>query len=235
MEDVASRAGFSKAGVYLYFKDKMALLQALVNEMAGAKSAVARGIAEQTPGAGVAAAAPHARSSWRGSCAHTRFPELIKVIISESRAHPDIGKLYLDNVITQGLPIFEGLIRRGIAVGRVPRVDPALAVKAMVAPMLLAVIWKTVFEPLGAETLDIEAYAAQHVDDLPAGDRGMKRLIIPIVIVALAVTAFLFRDRWLPQPAGQLNYLGYVEGETMLIGAPQAGRLVGVGAVKGGR
>ena len=61
----------------------------------------------------------------------------------------------------------------------------------------------------------------------------MKRLIIPIVIVALAVTAFMFRERWLPQPPGQFNYLGYVEGETTLVGAPQAGRLVSVAAVKG--
>ncbi|PZF76371.1 secretion protein HlyD [Aestuariivirga litoralis] len=61
----------------------------------------------------------------------------------------------------------------------------------------------------------------------------MKRLIIPVLIVALAVTAFLFRDRWLPQPPGQFNYLGYVEGETTLVGTPQAGRLVSVEAVKG--
>lgn len=61
----------------------------------------------------------------------------------------------------------------------------------------------------------------------------MKRLILPIIIVALAVTAFLFRDRWLPQPPGQFNYLGYVEGETTLVGAPQAGRLVSVDVEKG--
>lgn len=61
----------------------------------------------------------------------------------------------------------------------------------------------------------------------------MKRLILPFIIVAVAVTAFLFRDRWLPQPPGQFAYLGYVEGETTLVGAPQAGRLVGVAAVKG--
>lgn len=61
----------------------------------------------------------------------------------------------------------------------------------------------------------------------------MKRLILPLLIVAVAVTAFLFRDRWLPQPPGQFNYLGYVEGETTLVGAPQAGRLVSVEAVKG--
>lgn len=61
----------------------------------------------------------------------------------------------------------------------------------------------------------------------------MKRLVLPLLIVALAVSAFLFRDRWLPQPPGQFNYLGYVEGETTLVGAPQAGRLVGIGVVKG--
>lgn len=62
----------------------------------------------------------------------------------------------------------------------------------------------------------------------------MKRLIVPVVILALAVTAFLFRDRWLPQPQGSAAYLGYVEGETILIGAPQAGRLVSVAVRKGG-
>ena len=43
-------------------------------------------------------------------------------------------------------------------------VDAAFAVKAMIAPMVLAAIWRSVLEPLGADALDIEAYAAQHVD-----------------------------------------------------------------------
>ena len=61
----------------------------------------------------------------------------------------------------------------------------------------------------------------------------MKRIIVPVIVVALAVTAFLFRDRWLPQPTGRDAYLGYVEGESVLIGAPLAGRLMKVEAVKG--
>ena len=48
MEDVAARAGLSKAAIYLYFKDKMALLKALVNEMAGANLAVAKSTTEPT-------------------------------------------------------------------------------------------------------------------------------------------------------------------------------------------
>lgn len=61
----------------------------------------------------------------------------------------------------------------------------------------------------------------------------MKRLLVPLIVVAIAATAFFYRERWLPQPQGHLNYLGYVEGETRLIGAPQAGRLIAVDVEKG--
>jgi hypothetical protein len=144
------------------------LLKALVNEMAGANLAVARGIAEAHEGP----AGPLIQlilTFMARQLRDTRFPELMKVVISESRAHPDVGKLYLDSVISQGLPIFEGIIRRGIQSGEFRDVDPALAVKGMVAPMLLAAIWKTVFEPLGGEPLDIEAYAAQNIETFLRG------------------------------------------------------------------
>lgn len=42
MEDVAARAGLSKAGVYLYFDDKMALLQALMKDTVLANLGTAR-------------------------------------------------------------------------------------------------------------------------------------------------------------------------------------------------
>ena len=60
----------------------------------------------------------------------------------------------------------------------------------------------------------------------------MKKLI-PVIIIALAATAFYFKDRWLPQAPGQANYLGYVEGETVMIAAPQAGRITTRPATKG--
>ena len=53
------------------------------------------------------------------------------------------------------------------------------------------------------------------------------------LIIAIAATGFYFKDRWLPQPPGQANYLGYVEGETVMIAAPQAGRITTRPATKG--
>ncbi|MFN4141667.1 TetR family transcriptional regulator [Aestuariivirga sp.] len=168
MEDVARRAGLSKAGVYLYFPDKTALLKALVNEMAGANVAVARGLVEQHQGA-VGPLISTLLVFLARQLRDTRFPELIKVVISESRAYPDVGRIYLEGVISQGLPLFEGLICRGVASGEFREVDAGLAVKAMIAPMLLSAIWKTVMEPLGAEPLDIEALAAQHAETFLRG------------------------------------------------------------------
>lgn len=61
----------------------------------------------------------------------------------------------------------------------------------------------------------------------------MKRFI-PILVIAASAALFWFRDRWLPAAADHAAYLGYVEGDTTLIGAPMAGRIISVQAIKGG-
>ncbi len=60
----------------------------------------------------------------------------------------------------------------------------------------------------------------------------MKRLV-PLLVIALAGTAFWFRDLWLPTPPGQMNNLGYVEADSRLIGPLAGGRLVGIAVRKG--
>ena len=42
--------------------------------------------------------------------------------------------------------------------------NPRMTVRSIVGPMLLAVLWKTVFEPIGAEKLDVKALARHHAD-----------------------------------------------------------------------
>jgi hypothetical protein len=94
----------------------------------------------------------------------TPMAAVAKLVISESRAFPEIGRFYLKEVIGRAFPLMEGLIRRGIAQGEFRQVDPAMTVRSLVGPMLLAAIWHAVFEPIGAEKLDIKALARHHAD-----------------------------------------------------------------------
>jgi AcrR family transcriptional regulator len=168
LEDVAARAGLSKAAIYLYFDDKTALLKAVVRETVGASIERARTEAERGSGP----VAPQLRLLLAGiatTMSNSRLPDVIKLVVSESRAHPEIGRFYLDNVICRVAPMVEAMIARGIASGEFRAVDAGLAVRSLVGPMVLAALWRSVFEPLGAEPLAIDALAAQHADLIIAG------------------------------------------------------------------
>lgn len=163
LEDVASRAGLSKAAIYLYFKDKMSLLMGVVEAAVGANLDLAQGAVERHEGP-VGPLFGELLAMMARQVRQTRLPDIIKLIIGESRVHPEIGRAYLENVIGRALPLFQSLIERGIAAGEFRAVDTRLAVKSLVAPILLGALWKSVFEPIGAEPLDIEALARQHAD-----------------------------------------------------------------------
>jgi AcrR family transcriptional regulator len=163
LEDVASRAGLSKAAIYLYFNDKTSLLKSLVEATAGANITMAADMIGQHQGP-VAPLLRQLLAVLAGRMQETRLPDLIKLVISESRAHPEIGRFYLENVIGKALPLFQSLIERGIASGEFRALDARLTVKCLVGPMLLGAVWKSVFEPLGAEPVDIAALADHDAD-----------------------------------------------------------------------
>jgi AcrR family transcriptional regulator len=163
LEDVASRAGLSKAAIYLYFKDKTSLLMAIVQATAGANINIAGSMIAQHQGP-VAPLLQQLLGFMAGRIDQSRMPDLMKLVISESRAYPEIGRFYLDNVIGQALPLFQSLIERGIATGEFRAVDPRLTVKCIVGPLVLAALWKSVFVPIGAEPINIEDLVRHHAD-----------------------------------------------------------------------
>ena len=68
-------------------------------------------------------------------------------------------------------PVLECLIGRGIAAGEFRNVNPAHAVKSLMGPFLLMALWRSVFEPLGAEAIDIDGLVSQHIDTFLRGLR----------------------------------------------------------------
>ncbi|HSI01194.1 MAG TPA: TetR/AcrR family transcriptional regulator [Reyranella sp.] len=163
LDDVAARAGLSKAAIYLYFEDKTALFQGVVRQAIGSNILTVEALAKAHQGP-VAALIPGILEFMASRIEDTPMASIAKLVIAESRAFPEIGRFYLKEVIGRGIPIFEGLIARGVANGEFRPVDPMLTVRSLIGPMLLSVIWKTVFEPIGAEKLDVRALARHHAD-----------------------------------------------------------------------
>ena len=163
LDDVAERAGLSKAAIYLYFDDKTALFkgviqQAVISNFSTAETMLA---AHRGP---VAALIPPLLQFMASRIEDTPLASIAKLVIAESRAFPELGRFYLKEVIGRGIPLFEGLIARGIAAGEFRKVDPMLTVRSLIGAMLLAGVWKTVFEPIGGEKLDVKALARHHAD-----------------------------------------------------------------------
>lgn len=163
LDDVAERAGLSKAAIYLYFKDKEALLEGVISQTISANVGTMEGLARSHQGK-VADLIPAILEFMASRIEDTPMPSIAKLVIAESRAYPEMGRFYLKEVIGRGIPMFEGLIAKGVAQGEFRPVDPALTVRSLVGPMLLGIVWKTVFEPLGGEPLDVRALARHHAD-----------------------------------------------------------------------
>lgn len=163
LDDVAVRAGLSKAAIYLYFEDKTALFQGVVRHAVIANLGTVEAMLKAHRGP-VAELLPRILEFMAGRIEQTSMAAVAKLVIAESRAFPEIGRFYLKEVIGRGLPLLEGLIARGIEQGEFRKVDPAMTVRSIIGAMLLAVIWRTVFEPIGADKLDIKALARHHAD-----------------------------------------------------------------------
>src|SRR6185436_16317158 len=150
LDDVAERAGLSKAAIYLYFKDKEALLEGVIRQTISANLGTVEALAKAHQGK-VSNLIPAILEFMASRVEDTPMPSIAKLVIAESRAYPEIGRFYLKEVIGRGIPLFEGLIARGVAQGEFRPVDPMLTVRSLIGPMLLSIVWKTVFEPLGGD------------------------------------------------------------------------------------
>jgi AcrR family transcriptional regulator len=163
LDDVAERAGLSKAAIYLYFDDKTALFKGVIQQAVISNFGTVEAMLAAHRGP-VAALIPAILGFMASRVEDTPLASIAKLVIAESRAFPEIGRFYLKEVIGRGIPLFEGLIVRGIAQGEFRKVDPMLTVRSLIGPMVLGIIWKTVFEPIGADKLDVQALARHHAE-----------------------------------------------------------------------
>ena len=140
MEDVAARAGVTKATVYLYFADKERLFEAVVREAMTPN--VERLEALVAAYDGSTPALLRMVATLLEGVLESGFSSMAKTIIAESSAFPALAKLYVDLVMTRGFRLMERIVRRGVERGELREVDPASVAPLIVAPFLVLGLWR---------------------------------------------------------------------------------------------
>ena len=170
LEEVARRAGVSKGALYLYFETKADLFRAVVTDAISPNIERVKAVAaadlplEQV----VRMALPMLA---RQVVTDRRITGVVKLVIAESRNHPELATIWRETVVEPGIQLMSGLIAAAQARGEVRAGDPRLFAFGLMGPMVLSMVWRETFEPVGAEALDVVALAEQHVDTVL---RGMK-------------------------------------------------------------
>ena len=170
LEEVAKRAGVSKGALYLYFETKAELFRAVVTDAISPNIERVKVIAsaevpfEQAARLGIGMLA-------RTVVTDRRISGVVKLVIAESRNHPELATIWHETVVAPGLQLIVRLITVAQARGEVRAGDPRLFAFGLMGPMLLAMIWRETFEPIGAGAIDPVALAEQHLDTVMQGMR----------------------------------------------------------------
>lgn len=170
LEEVARRAGVSKGALYLYFETKADLFRAVVTDAISPNIERVKAVAaadlplEQV----VRMALPMLA---RQVVSDRRISGVVKLVIAESRNHPELATIWRESVVEPGVELMSGLIARAQARGEVRSGDPRLFAFGLMGPMVLSMVWRETFEPVGAEPIDVVALAEQHVETVLMGMR----------------------------------------------------------------
>jgi len=162
MEDVAAGVGISKAALYLQFADKAALFRELVDWMLETRLPAAL-----PPALESAPPAAQLEALVRLGAAQLGEPEIAflpRLVIGEGGNFPEMARTYHDHAVNRILMLVADIIARGVVDGSFRPVDPYLVARSVAGALLFGALWQTVFEPVGAKPLDMEALAASHID-----------------------------------------------------------------------
>ncbi len=163
LDDVASAAGVAKGTIYLYFKSKQDLLEAIVRASIGAFIENIEAMVLSSP----ASASDLLRGVGQAMAQVVGDPDRRRIaylVMSEGARFPAIADFYHREVMTRGLRIMRAIAEKGRISGEFRSRELEDFPQLVVAPALVAVIWTIVFERL--QPLDAAAMINAHIEIL---------------------------------------------------------------------
>jgi AcrR family transcriptional regulator len=160
LDDVAVRAGIAKGTIYLYFQDKEALFQDLIrSEMGPVVGTLESALSLDLP---TRAVAERAAELFLREILGTSRKDIIRLIISEGPRFPKLAEFYYHEVVARGIAAVRALLARALERGELRSDAISRFPQLLVAPGIVAIIWKSLFE--SHAPLDVHALMRAHLD-----------------------------------------------------------------------
>ena len=168
LEDIARRAGCTKGTIFLYFANKEELFKAIVREylLPAIDEAEARVASHDGPPSELLREL--VRTRW-DMMVHSRLSALPKLVISEAGNFPDLVQYFYDEVVARSHAVFARVLRAGVEQGEFRDLDVQYVTRALMAPMIVAALWKHTIQRNSAIAIDPEKYFETSLDLLMTG------------------------------------------------------------------
>jgi AcrR family transcriptional regulator len=159
LDDVAEKAGVAKGTLYLYFKDKEALFEALIFSAVAPVLARFEVLAAQED-------IPTDRllskffELFRTEVLETPRKKLLRLIIAEGPHFPKMARFYHRHVVSRGLAIMRVIAERAWRRGELRSDALVRFPHLMFAPLLLSVVWDGLFSAFAP--LDVKGLLRAH-------------------------------------------------------------------------
>ncbi len=157
---IAQHAGLkSPALIYWYFKDKEALFEAMLEEMAPFLGVVAN--AEQLLDEPPEIVLPRLVNGFIKTVQQPVIGRFVRVLLSEAARHPSVAAFFAQRGPLVVLNFLERYLARQIELGRLRAHDPRAGARAFMGMLVVYVLGREVFPAIGAGFPSAEIYASE--------------------------------------------------------------------------
>jgi AcrR family transcriptional regulator len=170
LDDVAQRAGVAKGTLYLYFRDKEALFEALVRDAVSPLLEQMSRIAA-APDIAPLQAIGTFFALFEKEVLGTDRKLLLRLIMAEGPRFPAIAEFYYREVVSRGLAMMRALAKRAASEGAFATDAAARFPQLIIAPLLVAVIWDGLFASINP--LDVGGLLRAHREVLTGKAEGL--------------------------------------------------------------
>ncbi|HZZ89330.1 MAG TPA: TetR/AcrR family transcriptional regulator [Caulobacteraceae bacterium] len=168
LEEIARRAGISKAALYLYFETKEDLFRAVAGGLVATNLGdVARGL--EASEATFAELAPVLLGRAAAVLSQPAALGVLRMVLAESRNFPDLARIWRENAVEQILGLVAGLIARAQRSDEVIAGDPRLLAFSLMGPVVMGGFFHVVFGEDAPGAPDLAVLAQQHARTVLAG------------------------------------------------------------------